>query len=61
MKISCIATEAALRHLRGETVPAEVLLPTQIVDLSNCREWDRPLEARPCPSWREVVRPDAKL
>jgi len=61
MKISCIATEAALRHLRGETVPAEVLLPTQIVDLSNCQEWDRPLEARPCPSWREVVRPDAKL
>lgn len=56
MKISCIATEAALRHLRGEAVPAEILLPAQIVDRSNCTAWDRPLEERRCPLWGEVMR-----
>jgi ribose transport system substrate-binding protein len=59
MKITCIATEAAIRHLRGESVPAEILLPAEIVDRSNCAAWDRPLEERQCPLWREVVRPEA--
>ena len=56
MKIGCIATEAAIRHLRGEAVPAEIILPVQIVDRSNYRPWDRPLEERECPSWNDVVR-----
>ncbi len=55
MKLSCIATEAALRHLRGETVPREIELPVMIVDASNSAPWDRPLEARECPRWEEVV------
>jgi ribose transport system substrate-binding protein len=55
MKMSCIATEAAIRHLRGEQVPAEIELPVQVVDRSNCSAWDRPLEARKCPRWEEVV------
>ena len=55
MKISCIATEAALRHLRGERVPREILLPTQIVDAANCQEWDMPLEDRRCLEWDEVL------
>jgi ribose transport system substrate-binding protein len=56
MKISCIATEAALRHLRGQAVPAEILLPAQVVDSSNCQAWDRPLTQRRCPDWSEAVR-----
>ena len=56
LKIACIATEAAIRHLRGEAVPAEIILPVQIVDRSNCRPWDRPLEERECPRWDDVVR-----
>ncbi|MES2564800.1 MAG: sugar ABC transporter substrate-binding protein [Pseudomonadota bacterium] len=55
MKISCIATEAAIRHLRGESVPHEIILPVQIVDLSNCMAWDQPIEARACPQWDEVI------
>lgn len=55
MKISCIATEAALRYLRGEAVPREVMLPVQIVDRSNCDAWDRPLHGRQCPRWHDVV------
>jgi ribose transport system substrate-binding protein len=57
MKIACIATEAALRHLRGERVPREILLPVQIVDASNCAAWDAPFEQRSCPEWNDVMDP----
>jgi len=56
MKIACIATEAALRHLRGETVPREIILPVKIVDASNYQPWDRPLEERECPKWEDEVK-----
>lgn len=55
MKISCIATEAVIRHLRGEAVPGEIILPVTIVDRSNYRAWDQPLEQRQCPRWHDVV------
>ena len=56
MKMACIATEAAIRHLRGELVPPQIILPVQIVDRSNCAPWDRPLEMRVCPRWEDAVR-----
>jgi len=55
MKIASVATEAALRHLRGQPVPAEILLPVQVVDQGNCRPWDRPIEDRECPGWDDVM------
>lgn len=55
MAISSIATEAAIRHLRGERVPAEIILPVRIVDATNYQPWDRPLAARECPRWEDVV------
>jgi len=55
MKISCIATEAAIRHLRGQPVPREIQLPVQIVDAANYQPWDKPLEERECPRWEDVV------
>jgi len=55
MKISCIATEAAIRHLRGEAVPGEILLPVQVVDGTNYQPWDVPLAERQCPRWSDVV------
>jgi ribose transport system substrate-binding protein len=56
MAMCAIATEAAVRYLRGEPVPREIILPVQIVDAANCREWDLPFEARSCPSWADVTR-----
>jgi ribose transport system substrate-binding protein len=56
MKMACVATEAAIRHLHGASVPPEIILPVQIVDRSNCAPWDRPLEARECLRWEDVVR-----
>ncbi len=55
MKLSCIATEAALRHLQGEPVPRDIELAVKIVDAGNCAPWDRPLEERECPRWEDVV------
>ena len=55
MAMSAIATEAAVRHLRGETVPREIILPVQVVDAANCAKWDVPFEMRSTPSWQEVT------
>ena len=55
MNISSLATEAAVRLLRGEVLPAEILLPAESVDRSNCAAWDRPFEAREIARWEKVV------
>lgn len=55
MKMACLATEAAVRHLRGESVPREIMLPVEIVDRNNCAAWDLPFEARALPDWDSLV------
>jgi ribose transport system substrate-binding protein len=45
-----LATECAIRHLRGEAVPAHIALPVQIVDRSNCHRWALPFAQRELPS-----------
>ncbi len=56
MTMGCVATEAVLRPLRREKVPAEVMLPVQIVDRTNYAHWDKPFAARECPRWEDVVK-----
>lgn len=56
MKMGCLAAEAAIRHLRGEALPPEIILPVQIVDRANCSGWDKPFEQRECPRWEDVVK-----
>ena len=56
-KIAALAAEAALRHLRGEAVPKEILPAVQVVDRDNCAHWDKPMEARDLPEWDAIVRP----
>ncbi len=55
MKMSEIAAEAAVRHLRGEHIPAEIILPVQVIDATNCAAWNAPFEQRPSPEWEKVV------
>jgi ribose transport system substrate-binding protein len=55
MKMACLAAEAAVRHLRGERVPREIMLPVEIVDRANCDAWDLPFEQRVLPDWNAVV------
>jgi ribose transport system substrate-binding protein len=56
MKMTCLAVEAAVRVLGGERVPAEIMLPVEVIDRSNCRSWDRPYADRPLPEWGAHVR-----
>lgn len=55
MKMACVATEAAYRVLAGLSVPELIELPVEIVDASNCDQWDQPYEERPLPDWEEAT------
>ena len=55
-KMAAVATEAAVRHLRGEAVPKAITLPVQIVDRTNCADWDRPFEQRTLLRWEDVAK-----
>jgi len=47
MQMASLATECALRHLRGEPLPAQPIeLPVRIVDRGNWADWDLPYDAR---------------
>ena len=55
-KIGCVATRAALRHLRGEPLPEKIMLPAEIIDQTNYKAWLVPVDQRSCPEWSEAVR-----
>lgn len=55
-KIATFAAEAAIRHLRGEKLPAVITLPAELIDGVNIAKWKAPMEDRPVPSWSEIVR-----
>jgi ribose transport system substrate-binding protein len=59
MKISELATEAAIRHLRGEALPPKIILPVEVIDSGNFGEWDKPFEQRRASKWEDAVRPPA--
>jgi ribose transport system substrate-binding protein len=54
MQMCFLATECAIRSLRGEAVPREIELPVAIVDRSNCEQWDLPYERRPLATLKEI-------
>lgn len=55
MSMAALATEAAVRHLRGEPVPAEIMLPAELVDTSNLGDWDRDYAARVTVPWDRAL------
>ena len=55
--LGCLSAEAALRHVRGESVPKEIMLPARIIDKANVSEWLVPVEQRSCPDWNTVAQP----
>jgi ribose transport system substrate-binding protein len=55
-KIATFAAEAAMRHLRGEKLPAVITLPAELIDRANIAAWKAPMEDRPVPAWSEIVR-----
>jgi ribose transport system substrate-binding protein len=55
-KIGCVATRAAVRHLKQEPLPEKVILPAEVIDKTNYKAWLVPVEQRSCPEWSDVVR-----
>ncbi len=60
MNLGAIAAECAIRRARGETVPREIMLPTEIVDSRNVSAWDRPYAARSCMEWNTALQTGEK-
>jgi ribose transport system substrate-binding protein len=54
--IAAIAARAVLRHLAGQAVPKEIMVPAELIDRSNCQRWKVPFAERACPAWEEIVR-----
>ena len=53
--IATLAVRAALRHLRGQSVPPQIMIPALLVDRTNHRAWQVPFEVRPLLAWEDVV------
>jgi ribose transport system substrate-binding protein len=51
----CIGTTIAIRHLRKQQVPTEVLLKPVVVDKTNYQPYETPVEQRPCPTIEDVL------
>jgi ribose transport system substrate-binding protein len=56
MQMAYLATECAVRHLRGEKVPATMELPVQIVDHGNYQPWNQPYAQRPVRTFEQLRR-----
>ena len=45
-----------VRHLAGQPVPPEIMVPAELIDRSNCHRWKVPFAQRPIPNWADFVR-----
>jgi ribose transport system substrate-binding protein len=52
----CMGVIAAVRHLRNQPVPPEVVFPIKVFDSSNIEGADLPYEHRMCPAWESIVK-----
>jgi ribose transport system substrate-binding protein len=51
----CIGAEIAIRTLRKQPVPKEVMVKTAVVDKSNYQQYEVPAERRPCPTLESIA------
>lgn len=51
----CIGTMVAIRAVRNEKIVSEVVLKPTVVNSSNYKPYDVPLENRTCPTWAEAA------
>ena len=51
----CLAMTVAVRHLRGQPVPKEVLLRPVVVDKTNYQPYETPVEQRACPKLEDLT------
>jgi ribose transport system substrate-binding protein len=52
----CVGTMIAVRELRKQPVPKEIVQPANVIEKSNYLPWDVPPEKRSCPKWDDVAK-----
>jgi len=52
----CIATMAAVRELRKQSVPREVIFKPAVIDRTNYQTADVPTDKLACPSWEDAIK-----
>ena len=52
----CLGTMAAIRHLRKQPVPKEILFPVVVIDKNNYQPFDIAADKRTCPKWEDAVK-----
>ena len=50
-----LATHALAKHLKGEKIIPQIILPVKIATKDNIAPWLKPVEERPTPNWNEVI------
>ena len=59
LSMGAVAAHAAFRHLDGDKVPREILLPAELVDTQNLGDWDCDYDKRKAVSWEAAIRGNA--
>lgn len=52
----CVSTMLAIREVRKQPVPREVVFKAGVIDKSNYAAADMPAEKRVCPKWEDAIR-----
>lgn len=52
----CLGTEIAVRHLRKEQTPKEIILKPVVIEKSNYQPYETPVEQRKCPTLAEMAK-----
>jgi ribose transport system substrate-binding protein len=52
----CLGTEIAVRHLRKEQTPKEIILKPVVIQKSNYQPYETPVEQRQCPILADMAK-----
>lgn len=51
----CLGTQIAIRNLRKQSTPKEVILKAVVMDKSNYQDYETPIERRSCPTLESIA------
>ena len=55
VRSGCLGTQIAIRNLRKQPTPKEVSLKAVVMDKTNYRDYETPMEKRACPSLDDMA------
>lgn len=52
----CMAVMSAVRELRKLPVQKEIVFPAMVINKTNYKPWETPVESRSCPKWEDGIK-----